>query len=202
MIDKLNPYLPAATVSNHHQRAEDASNSTANFRLTRRILKRAEDQFLLHRHMTRLSFASLGLILLSLVILVQSSSLGGLAFALGAITSLFGSTFIYLALIHRSKKAVRANLPAMGLVDGAVCEVTSTPDEFVLVTPQQTIRWPNSSIKTHRFRGGFLVCPESPKSSSPEHSSGMSYAVVPKAGEFASESYYHFRKRVERRAIR
>ncbi|MGB7328416.1 MAG: hypothetical protein WBD31_26300 [Rubripirellula sp.] len=195
MKNGINPYRPVAPVDDDHRSpsnrvADDVSISTASFELTRGVLKRAEDQYLLQRHMTRLSLASLVLIVLSLVVVAQSALMGGLAFAAGVTASLIMSTVVYLALIHRSKMALRKRLSEMGLVAGATCEVESSPNEFVLVTPAVTFRWPNKSLKFHRFRGGFLVSP-----------GPFEYAVVPKQSLFGNESFRHFRKRVSQRAL-
>ncbi|TWU56041.1 hypothetical protein [Rubripirellula reticaptiva] len=195
MKNGINPYQPVMPVDDDHRSpgkrvADDVSISTASFELTRRVLKRAEDQYLLQRHMTRLSLASLVLIFLSLMVVVRATSMGALAFAAGVAASMITSTVVYLALIHRSKMAVRKRLSEMGLVAGASCEVESSPSEFVLVTPVDTFRWPNMFLKLHRFRGGFLV------SSGP-----FEYAIVPKQSRFGNESFRHFRKRVSQRVL-
>ncbi|TWU54677.1 hypothetical protein Poly51_33960 [Rubripirellula tenax] len=184
----VNPYQPARGVSD--ALADDAS-SHVSLRLTKSVIRKAEDQYLLRLHMMRLSIGSIAMIFASLILVATMASQGLIMFLIGVFASLAGSTLGYLALVHHSKVRVRKRIFEFGLVAGADCEVRSNKDQLTLISPAGEFHWPNSVVKVHASGSGLLACPEA-----------MMFVYVPKQSQFHDESYKNFRKRVVARSAR
>ncbi|QDT02252.1 hypothetical protein K227x_06250 [Rubripirellula lacrimiformis] len=185
MHNGLNPYQPPPPTDDQPTCIHDGV-AEVSYRLTRRHIRRAEEQFLLRTHLTRLTLASLAMIVLSLVSIGSATVLGERAFIVALIGSMSLAAFVYLAIIHHTKHAARNQQRTMGLVADSQCQVACGADTFTLFSPVGKFCWPNESLKTYRTRDGLIVC------------SGRSeYVFVPRNSQFHHESYRDFCKRVE-----
>ncbi|MGI9470605.1 MAG: hypothetical protein ACR2NZ_03665 [Rubripirellula sp.] len=150
-----NPYQPAAPI----EPAIDAVDGH-DFRITTRLLRFGEAQYLLHWRSSRLVTGSLTMILLSAMVFVAAMLQGRLSFGIAVIGAVTVSTLVYGALVRRDSVQIRQNLQRLGLVDGAAFDVDLTPEEMILHSPNGVFRWPRDSLRTYRTRKGILLCPE------------------------------------------
>jgi hypothetical protein len=158
--------------------------------LNNRLRRHAEEQYLLHWHSHLLLFSSLGMIAGSCGVMIVSIQLSLANFLPTLILVLAISAAIYTALVHRSKKRIRAAQSAHGMLHDQMMEIVSDSRQLTLVTPSGTYHWPNEQLKVHLARKGLLVCPEP-----------FLFVFVPKRADFQFHTYGEFVGLLKSRAV-
>lgn len=181
--NQVNPYQPVEISSE----PLDDSATEVSFRLTKSLLRHGEDHFLLHWHPMRLLFCSLAMIFASGAAFVWSSSVGFVAFHVTLIAALTISTVIYLALVHRTKIAIRTRLRDRGLIRDTTCSVAVKDGQLVLTSSGGVHHWPKEDLQIYRTPRGMLICPEP-----------LTFVYVPRRNNSPREAYKTLRRKLKK----
>jgi hypothetical protein len=138
----INPYQAPPETSGS---AQQLGNPLAEFQLSARQIRYAESKFLLRRCGGRLTLASLVMIGLAIAVAFDlpgfpsAGDPGGwyqLSLVLRELTVMGFAAAVYLGLIYRVRRDIRANLRSHGIVDGA---------DVMVQANQQQLNWTTST---------------------------------------------------------
>ena len=180
--EPINPYQPVASLTDENEHGL----SEIQFQLTRRILRSGESKYLTHSSSNRRLIDSLVIIALSTMIFIVAVSYGKYTFISSMIMTLVGATFVFSALLHRSKIEARQNLSRYGMVDGAVCTVSMSAGDVTFTTPAGKFHWPASSLKIYRTPKGHLLLPRE-----------RVFLIIPKANDSTRAEYKQLIKAIK-----
>ncbi len=169
----------------------DAGSATAEFRLSERHLRFAESKYLLFLCGGRLTFASLAMIALMLIVTLDplkwfgepgpSSQPVSLSLLVRGLAVMALATVIYLALIHKARRSVRQQLQSHGVTAGADLTVSIADSKLHCSGPKGTFSYPLR--KTHLIRTGRGVIIALPD---------QLFCFVPKSAAFSVNGYRVF----------
>ena len=159
----INPYQapPEAYGS-----AERLGNPLADFRLSARQIRFAESKFLLHRCGGRLTLASLVMIGLAIVVAFDLPGLpsAGNPSAWYQISLVFRelavmgvAAAVYLGLIRRARREIRAQLRSHGIIDGTEITVQANHPHLIWTTSGRTFTTNLSQIHLINTGKGLIV---------------------------------------------
>ncbi len=154
---QINPYQPPETVSG----GPDPSESIAvTFVFSQSLYRHAEARYLLHWHPHRLLFASLLMIAGCVAVMNVSYNHSLLSFLTVILCLMMGTSAIYTALVHKTKKRLRRRMRGLGLMAGRPMTLQSDPDRITLSLGSENHDWPNQQVRSYRTARGLLVCLE------------------------------------------